>query len=680
MQNDYRATTTAERGFFPSVSWTFAVLVSLALPTAALGDALSGAYKSPNFDVPLFERDALSLEGEERKGVVAALTAVAQNLPSASNVDTDVKEKAIAIALRLAPLDPAARSAHESFLPTFKGSSDGASLSSAIQFANGAEVFNVLSPRAMKLWQQREQPDDEVLAPLLMEIALTVLSEAEWDAPGVRASAYQYRVMCVTTDSASLWADAVDLQPIAGDGASKLASRLRALPSTPMAINAPEPVVPSIPSPTPAPLPTPSVPASSPPSPPSPPSPTASASDFEIKRDVAVVPFVFPDTERGGVAGGTVRLKISPPDETERSLLGLFGDKKGPPEMRLTTSEQEFRSVGITGFAPAETWARESFSTWPSSLTGHIDLRRERENSSTALSARAQRSDQNEVASSPEPRNVSLPLALLLHSTFSGEQIDATFALSGQLTENGTLSVADDVPMADVLEKFGSYGDKLSLAAVPTAAIDDDSLRDALVLGQVDFFIAPQTITVQSVDELAQAAVSERRPQRLRDALALFAEIEQLDDLASQLENSFVRAKLRQVVELWPAHLSARMLLLAGDADKRPSLLSTKGSVRAVNTALAPLRDTYKADLGFESEIFDVTELVAEAHLRFQSVDGKLSPDARNYRLAAEELVVMFEGYLSLKNRDASNANAEQHRRNLNDRLRSLELLVPVTG
>ena len=144
MQNDYKATTTADRGFFPSVSWMLGVLVSLALPMAALGDALSGAYESPNFDVPMFERDALSLDAEGRTEVVAALIAVAQNLPSAPNIDTDVKEKVIAIALRLAPLDPAARSAHQNLLPTFNGSSDGASMSSAIQFANGAEVFNAL--------------------------------------------------------------------------------------------------------------------------------------------------------------------------------------------------------------------------------------------------------------------------------------------------------------------------------------------------------------------------------------------------------------------------------------------------------------------------------------------------------------------------------------------------------
>ena len=348
--------------------------------------------------------------------------------------------------------------------------------------------------------------------------------------------------------------------------------------------------------------------------------------------------------------------------------------------MRLTVADQGSRSVDVTGFAAAATWARDSFSAWPSSKTGHIDLRRERKDASVTSPPREQTSGDDEPSSSAEPRNVSLPLALLLHSTFSGEQIDATFALSGQLTESGTLTLAGDLPMADALEKFGSYGDKLSLVAVPSAAIDDESLRDALVLGKIDLFIAPQTVTVESVAELAQVAVAENRPQKLRDAMALFGEIEQLEDLPGTLGNSFVREKLRQVVELWPAHLSAKMLLLAGDADARPSQLSKTGSVRAVDSALAPLRDTYEADQSFETEFFDVTTLVAEARLQLQSVDDKLSSDVRNYRLAAEDLVVMFKDYLSLKNRDEGNANAEQHRRNLNDRLRSLELLTPATG
>jgi hypothetical protein len=660
-----------DRGTFPLIARLLALLVSLALPSGALADASSGAYKSPNFDAALFERDALSLQGKDRSEVVAALTAVAENFPLVPTVDTDVKEKALAIALRLEPLNASARSAHQTLLTGLKESGDGASLSSAIQFANGAEVFAALAPRGINLWQQRAQPDDEVLAPLLIEIALTVLSQAEWEAAEVQAVAFQYRQMCATTDPVSLWADVVEMQPISGDGASKLASRLRALPTTPVAVTAPKPVVvPSAPTSTPAPS---SLPTIEPPAAPS-------SDDLEIKRDVAVVPFVFYDDENGAVASGTVRMKISPLDETERSLLGLFGDQKGPPPMRLTMDDGGSRSVEVTGFTAAETWARDSFSAWPSSKTARIDLRREREDSSVAPRPMRQENDPDKIDSSPEPRNVSLPLALLLHSAFSGEQIDTAFAVSGQLTESGELTLSDNLPTAEALKKFGSYGDKLSLASVPTAALSDESLRDALVLGEVDLFIAPQTIAVQSADELAQVAVAENRPPKLRDAMALFNEVEQLDNLAEKLGNSFVKEKLRQVVELWPAHLSAQMLLLAGDAEKRPALLSKNGSVRAVNRALAPLRETYESDLGFQSEVFDVDELVAEARLQLHSVDGKLSSDARNYLLAAEDLVVLFKDYLSLKNRDAGNANAEQHRRTLNDRLQSLELLVPATG
>ena len=688
MQNDHNFTAEPDHRILPAVAAVLAVLLSLALPVSAVADALSADYEAPNFDAPMFERDAVSLQAGERGKVVSALTAVAQNLPSAPYIDTDVKEKALAIALRLSPLDAEARSAHQRLLPSFTGSSDGASLSSAIEFANGAEVFAALAPKAKDLWQQRAQPDDEILAPLLMEIALTILSPAEWEAQEVQIAAHLYREMSTVTDPAAQWAEVVQLQPIAGDGASLLASRLRALPSTPITVEAPEPVLSTVPAPKPAPAPTPTPapaslstpgPATATPSVPS--TPASTTSSLAIKSNAAVVPFVFADVEHGGAAGGTVRLKITPFDETEKSLYGLFGDSNAPPEMRLTVADKGSRSVEVTGFAAAENWARKSFAAWPTSMTGRVSLRREREKSSADGGAGRQNDrGEDDPGDSVEPRNVSLPLALLLHSTFTGQSIDPAFALSGQLAEDGTLTAAADLPMADVLKKFGSYGDQLSLAVVPSSASSDESLRDALVLGEIDLFIEPQIVTVQNMDDLLSVAIAENRSKKLLDAMALFAEIEQLDNLVGNLGNSFVREKLQEVLELWPTHLSAQMLLLAGDADKRPALLSRNGSVRAVDSALSPLRNTYEADLGFGTEFFDVNELVAEARNRLQSVDGKLSPEARNYRLAAEDLVVLFRDYLSLKNRDAGNANAEQHRRNLADRLRSLELLTPKAG
>ncbi len=217
--------------------------------TCVFADASNGAYSAPNFDSPLFERDALSLERADRATVVAALTAIARNFPSERRVDTDVKEKALALALRLAPLDRGARSAHASLASGEAGDdAKPVPMDSVMTYTTGAEIFAALGPLGRRLWQQRLQPDDEILGPLLMELALTVLNDSEWQDNEVQKIAFEYRQLCDAINPGQRWDLVVDLQSIAGDGASQLASRLRALPSELPKVPLPESVVPPHPS------------------------------------------------------------------------------------------------------------------------------------------------------------------------------------------------------------------------------------------------------------------------------------------------------------------------------------------------------------------------------------------------------------------------------------------------
>ncbi len=232
-----------------------------SFPTASvLADASNGAYRAPNFDIPLFERDALSVDRADRATVVAALTAIAWNFPSERRVDTDVKEKALALALRLAPLDRGARSAHASLASGEAGAdAKPAAMDSVMSYTTGAEIFAALGPLGHRLWQRRLQPDDEILGPLLMELAFTVLNDSEWQDSEVQKIAFEYRPLCDAVDPGQRWDLVVDLQPIAGDGASQLASRLRALSSEPPQIPLPKSIVPPQPSTSLAPSPSKSV-------------------------------------------------------------------------------------------------------------------------------------------------------------------------------------------------------------------------------------------------------------------------------------------------------------------------------------------------------------------------------------------------------------------------------------
>ena len=82
--------------------------------TASVGS--SSAYDSPNFDFHLFSPEGLFLDESDQTALLGALTSIAVDFPNDELVDSDLREKAIALAMRISPLDANLRAAHQDLM------------------------------------------------------------------------------------------------------------------------------------------------------------------------------------------------------------------------------------------------------------------------------------------------------------------------------------------------------------------------------------------------------------------------------------------------------------------------------------------------------------------------------------------------------------------------------------
>ena len=93
--------------FFPRISFFAACLVCVSF---------SEAYDAPRFEQALINPDALFMTGHDKKMLVEALNAVAGNFPDSSLIDDDLREKSLALALLIDPLNVNARGTHRALL------------------------------------------------------------------------------------------------------------------------------------------------------------------------------------------------------------------------------------------------------------------------------------------------------------------------------------------------------------------------------------------------------------------------------------------------------------------------------------------------------------------------------------------------------------------------------------
>ena len=129
-----------------------ALLVLLGWHSLSTGLVLAQEYQDPDFEFVVFDQDALSLQGQDRVLVAEALAALASNFHP-KVVDMDLREKALAIALRLDSLNASARATRQALL-------NGRNPEQTEYFQNMRSLINVLRQAAERMQEQYVEPED----------------------------------------------------------------------------------------------------------------------------------------------------------------------------------------------------------------------------------------------------------------------------------------------------------------------------------------------------------------------------------------------------------------------------------------------------------------------------------------------------------------------------------------
>lgn len=612
-----------------------ALLLTLwGLPGLGVGQVAAQGYqgfKDPDFEVAVFDQDAVSLQGVERNEVVEALAALASNFPANGLVDMDLREKALAIALRLDALNGSARAARQSLL-------DGKSPDPSEFFQDLPSIFRSLWTRAEAMKKGRE-PADEQLYPLLMELALVVAPSA----PPITAAVYADSLGKLE-DRIPKWKDFVSSE--GGEGSSseraaKLVERGRVMlekivaalvlkeqkdkQSTAGVASAPSANAGDVP-----------------PKMPEPPDrdPDAPQGDGKVLRPSAEVHVVrWWNRRNSPLRLGKVTLNIREPAPED---LPLFENEKGYPPavmgMRLTSAvegEQAANWVRYLYFAGGD-----RNRPWPRGKVGVVDV---------------------QLADGQEAPPEGLPLAeggmigavLALETVLAGVEMDPAAIVYGSVGNSQQVRAAYG-SMAEAVELVGKGGYRLIVVSSEVEPL----VRDWIALGDLDQLVRPQILMAANIDELV-AATRVDRAAEVEEAIQLFSEVEELTNkmtLAEAAKNEVVQQRLEAIVAQFPQHLSAKMLLAYGKGGD--GLTATVGgSYRSISETIDPFVARYSTAMNEDAkDAADVQELGDKAGERLKYLDSRVNGETKKFLTLSEKLLGFFVSYLRLNNKTSTSA------------------------
>ncbi len=196
---------------------------------------------------------------------------------------------------------------------------------------------------------------------------------------------------------------------------------------------------------------------------------------------------------------------------------------------------------------------------------------------------------------------------------------DPSVAYVGDVNADGSIQ-----PLRDVKDRLLGLDTPASLIiAIPQA--DSRALEDLLILKGPGIFSKYQIFglkTVQSAEGLSQAP--EDRPEELQNAIKKFREIQAVlkkPGGMKYLRNSHVLARLKEVTDLAPNHLSAKMLAYAG-MNRYPKQLTLGSSLELVMEPIKPLM--LKGDLVDTTNALDPDALASMVKFK-NKIDPRLA-------------------------------------------------------
>jgi hypothetical protein len=217
--------------------------------------------------------------------------------------------------------------------------------------------------------------------------------------------------------------------------------------------------------------------------------------------------------------------------------------------------------------------------------------------------------------------SAAVACALMAESIITGEALEPSFAVTGDMTATGEVR-----PIGGVSGKVrGAANRDCKIMAVPRA--NKAAIQDVYVMEGIEPIAATQIILIENFDqawEIAKAKRSEKIQQALDDYGMVQTAIARSPASAS---NPKVREKLKSILEAIPNHESARLIALHGIA-KGPKKLSLNGSLEAIRTAATELGNTMESgnylEKGQDNQLWKNVS-------RLSSLREDVDPRTKNY-------------------------------------------------
>lgn len=595
-----------------AISRTVPVAIFAGLITIAFGIFPAGAeipYVEPDFSTVLFNTDALSLEGEALEEIVDSLAALARNFPDHPEIDNGTRMKALALALRLDSMHPAARLANDELI-------GGRRPQPLAPYREAAEIGGFLWETAVRLRDEKREAEDARLARYLMDIAAeTDLSKREEREKVLRGAAL----------SGIDWGSIVTLPPKEVQRPPPAADTAKQ--KGPTATGAP-PVADRVEN-------APGV------------APGVTTTEEPAGKDVASGR--SPQLPEAGLkrAESALRVVVFEPGAAEAFdeiavacwLTATVSDaQRSDPENPFYCEEGIAASV-TSQLEEAARLLQERHGVIPKS--NRIDFRL------TSLA-------DGKPLQMGDPR-LGATVYFLLDSLLRGVELDPEISI-GAVLPGEAKDAAPRRQWWDILEAAGETGAKVVIVESSAEA----EFQDHLVAGDFLPMLRIQALHFDAAEEIAPVLARDR-DAKLAEALRLFGEVQELEsraDAKDLVRNVKVLERFEAVLNSCPQHLSAKLLEAYGTGNV-PAQLTLEGSVFLVDAHMKAIARAVNpggvALIASERDRICTDSVFALRRVRPQ-LDDRVNP----YADAVTDFIDQLRDYLQLANKTTKTGKLQE--------------------
>ena len=267
--------------------------------------------------------------------------------------------------------------------------------------------------------------------------------------------------------------------------------------------------------------------------------------------------------------------------------------------------------------------------------------------------------------------------ALAMNTVLTGVQMDPESVAYGYMANNRDLGELD----ANMVEAVGVAREKGYRLMVVSDKMERIT-RDWVALGDLNRLIDPQIVMASDVDEFVNAMRSDR-PDQVKGAIELFAEFKDIKrmTLEEALKTPVGKQRLQDIMDQFPQHLSAKMLL-AYSEDSVRGKASLSGSVSKIINLMKPFLERYNNAMVEDSvDSKKRKELGDQAIARLKFLRDRMNDGVVGFLGISEDTLEAIVSFLSLSSRTSSTAmkrrgKVEDALLEFNDEYRRLRFIV----